>query len=229
MSTTTEAEPQAKTDRRGDWIQTFTGRRFYPLDPFPEEVDEFDIAHALSLLCRFGGHVDRFYSVAEHCVLMSRWVEQWAHRAPQGFTGEEIRLLALEALVHDATEAFVVDVPRPLKQSLPEYRAIEDRVAVAVWKRFGLPVHVRRTLVAGFVIEFAVESLVVKGADARILLDERNALMAATRHRWAQDDLEPLGVTVDGWAPAVAERMYLARLASLTPATVLSVPDEVAW
>lgn len=59
---------------RGDWMQTYTGRRFYPLDPRPDEIDPEDIAHALSLLCRYGGHVDRFYSVAEHCVLMS---EPW--------------------------------------------------------------------------------------------------------------------------------------------------------
>jgi hypothetical protein len=53
---------------RGDWMQTYSGRRFYPLDPRAEELADLDIAHALSLLCRYGGHVERFYSVAEHCV-----------------------------------------------------------------------------------------------------------------------------------------------------------------
>lgn len=61
-------------DRRGDWIQTFTGRRFWPLDPRPEDVCIEDIAHALSLKCRFGGHCTRFYSVAEHSVHVSNYV-----------------------------------------------------------------------------------------------------------------------------------------------------------
>lgn len=74
--------------RLGDWMQTYTGRAFWPMDPRPEEVDAEDIAAALSMLCRYGGHVRRFYSVAEHCLLMSEAV------APQH---------ALWALLHDAT------------------------------------------------------------------------------------------------------------------------------
>jgi hypothetical protein len=93
---------QATRDRRGDWMQTFTGRAFYPLDPRPEDIDPVDIAHALSLICRYGGHSSRFYSVAEHCVLMSHAV------APEH---------ALWALLHDATEAYLGDMIRPLKRS----------------------------------------------------------------------------------------------------------------
>src|SRR5689334_2642685 len=111
------------TWERGDWMQTFTGRRFYPLSPRPGEIDPADIAHALSLLCRYGGHVDRFYSVAEHCVLMSQAV------APED---------ALAALLHDATEAYVVDVPRPLKRQLAGYREIEEQVWFAIAYRFRL-------------------------------------------------------------------------------------------
>lgn len=171
---------------RGDWMQTYTGRRFYPLAPFSEDVHPADIAHALSLLCRYGGHVERFYSVAEHCVLMS-------HAVPP----ED----ALWALLHDATEAYVVDVPRPLKRSLPDYRAIENRVMVAI------------------VVRFSLESLAmpdsVHDADNRILLDETAALMP-NREPWQVDELEPLGVSIAGWAPAEAERRYLGRLAELT-------------
>jgi hypothetical protein len=99
---------------RGGWMQTFTGRQFFPMDPRPEEVDPTDIAHALSLLCRYNGHVDRFYSVAEHCVHLS-YVVPPEH--------------ALWALLHDATEAYVGDMISPLKIHMPGYRAAEDRAA----------------------------------------------------------------------------------------------------
>lgn len=173
---------------RGDWMQTFTGRQFYPMTPRSDEIDPADIAHALSLLCRYGGHVDRFYSVAEHCVLMSRAV------APEN---------ALAALLHDATEAYVVDVPRPLKRYLPEYREIESRVWTVIAIRFG--------------IDLALPSE-VEDADTRILLTERDALMSNTRYPWSQDGMTPLPVTVTGWEPGYAESVYLARLRVLTGA-----------
>jgi hypothetical protein len=80
----------ADPSRRGDWMQTFTGRRFWPLDPRGEDVLIEDIAHALSLLTRYGGHCTRFYSVAEHSVLLAR-----------AATPEN----ALWLLLHDASEA----------------------------------------------------------------------------------------------------------------------------
>lgn len=170
---------------RGDWMQTHTGRRFYPLTPRPAEVDPEDVAHALSLLCRYGGHVERFYSVAEHCVLMSEAV------APEN---------ALAALLHDATEAYVVDVPRPLKRQLPGYRAIEEGVWTAIAYRF----RVDLTLPDD-----------VKEADNRILLTERAALMPRAE-RWAVDDeCDPLPVVITGWSPVEAEQRYIARLAEL--------------
>lgn len=101
--------------RRGDWMQTFSGRQFWPCDPRADEVCIEDIAHALSMQCRFAGHVRKFYSVAEHCVRAS-WI------VPDRFK--------LAALLHDAAEAYVVDLPRPIKRQ-PELRAylhIEERV-----------------------------------------------------------------------------------------------------
>lgn len=173
---------------RGDWMQTHSGRRFYPLDPRPEEIDSEDIAHALSLLCRYGGHVDRFYSVAEHCVLMS-----WAV-APDN---------ALAALLHDATEAYVVDVPRPLKQQLPDYQLIEGVVWIAIAKRFGLA----SPDLPGEVHE----------ADNRILINERSTLFSRAEQWPALDGLMALPVMVTGWSPAEAEENYLSRLEELLP------------
>lgn len=187
---------------RGDWMQTFTGRKFYPIDPRASEVDTADIAHALSLLCRYGGHVDRFYSVAEHCVLMSEWIEE-----KSGREAVEVRALALEALLHDATEAYCVDVPRPLKIHLRDYRKAEAHIQLAIWRRFGLPFDEDPWAPR--------EAASVKEADTRILLDERGALMSRTMHAWDIDTLEPLGVEVVGWSPAYAEGRYLDRLVEL--------------
>ena len=183
----TELLDEPTAEGRGNWMQTFTGRVFYPISPLAEEMDPLDIAHSLSLQCRYGGHVDRFYSVAEHCVLMSEFV------SPEN---------AIYALLHDATEAYVSDVPRPLKGHLPEYKDIEDRVWVEVAKRFGVDEQVPQE---------------VWDADNRILLTERAALLSQTKHKWFQDGrLEPLPVTIEGWLPEEAEDRYLARLAELT-------------
>lgn len=170
---------------RGDWMQTYTGVKFYPMSPDASEVSPVDIAHSLSLLCRYNGHVDRFYSVGEHCVLMSQAVE------PD---------VALWALLHDATEAYVGDMIRPLKLYQPDFVQAEVRVMAAICERFGLQP------------EMPAE---VKSADSRILLVERAALMPNTRHAWSIDGLSPLPVTVRGWGPGEAERTYLVRLQEL--------------
>ena len=101
--------------RRTDmsWIQTYTGRKFFPLTDEPGEIDLRDIAHSLALQCRFNGHCRQFYSVAEHSVRVS-------HILPD----EE----AAWGLLHDAAEAYVSDLPRPLKLTVPDFRAAEDRL-----------------------------------------------------------------------------------------------------
>lgn len=140
--------------QRGNWMQTFTGRQFYPLDPRPEDISILDIAHALSMQCRYNGHVRNLYSVAEHCVLVSRLV------APEN---------ALWALLHDATEAYVGDMIPPLKLHMPEFQAVENKVMRAIAQKFGL---------AGDMPNEVHET------DSRILLDERAALMGPPAGEW---------------------------------------------
>ena len=89
--------------RTGDWIQTYQGTQMYPLDPLAVEIDIRDIAHALSNLCRFNGHVKKFYSVAEHCCHVSDLFDS--------------KYLRLVGLLHDASEAYLCDMPRPIKRS----------------------------------------------------------------------------------------------------------------
>jgi hypothetical protein len=111
------------------WIRTYTGKRFFPLDPIPEAVDIEDIAHALSNQCRFSGHTWNFYSVAEHSVFVSHTV-----KALGGSVVEQI-----QALLHDASEAYAVDVPTPVKRQIVGYADIEDRLMRTIFRKFGLP------------------------------------------------------------------------------------------
>lgn len=111
-------------------ILTSTGKWFDILKPSPSIIELQDIASALSKLCRFGGHCSQFYSVAEHSILAAELMRQ-RH-------GDNQTLLRW-ALLHDASEAYVVDIPRPAKRQLGDYARIEEAIQRAVAERFGLP------------------------------------------------------------------------------------------
>jgi uncharacterized protein len=113
----------ASQARRGDWMQTATGKQFWPLDPRPEEVDILDIAAHLAKICRYNGACDYHYSVAQHSVYVS-WQVPPEH--------------ALAALLHDAAEAYTCDIHRPVKRHLTGYAEIEAGVWRAIAYRFGV-------------------------------------------------------------------------------------------
>jgi hypothetical protein len=171
--------------RVGNWQQVFSGRQFWPLDPRPEEIGIEDVAHALSMLCRFGGHCERFYSVAEHSVLVS-------HVVPPE--------LALVGLLHDATEAYAVDIPRPLKPALSGYKQIEHNLWLAIASRYGLP--------DGMPDE-------VKAADNAVLLAEQAQIMKPAPAPWCIPG-EAAPVTILCLPPSVAKTLFLERFAELT-------------
>ena len=103
-------------------IVTFTGRVVCPMNPDPKSINIKDIAHALANTCRYSGHCSRYYSVAEHCVNVSLVVP------------EE---LALAGLLHDSAEAYLTDIPRPIKPLLAGYRQAEDALLSAIFKGLG--------------------------------------------------------------------------------------------
>ncbi|MCQ4274544.1 phosphohydrolase [Stutzerimonas degradans] len=105
------------------WILTRTGQRFDLLAPRASQISTLDIAHALSQLCRFNGHTSRHYSVAQHSLLVASIVPA-EHQ--------------LAALLHDATEAYVGDMTRPLKALLPDFSSIEHGIWLAICERFQL-------------------------------------------------------------------------------------------
>lgn len=108
--------------RRGDWTQTYMGVQFWPLDPRVDEILLEDIAHSLSKICRYNGHSVDHYSVAEHSVLVSR------HVRPEN---------RLQALLHDAPEAYLGDIIRPVKRFISEFGEHEDRLINLIGPKFG--------------------------------------------------------------------------------------------
>lgn len=108
------------------YITTFTGKHFDPVNPDISAVDIRDIAHALSLTCRGNGHVKTFFSVAQHCINCAMEAEA------RGYS----RRMILACLIHDAGEAYLSDVPRPFKHSLPEYRQVEEKLLDMIYIKF---------------------------------------------------------------------------------------------
>ncbi len=171
-------------------ILTAAGRYFDFTRPHECEIGIEEIAHALSHICRFTGHVATFYSVAQHSVLVSRIVP------PQD---------ALAGLLHDAAEAFIGDVSRPLKALLPDYKAIEDRVEAAVLGAFGLPLKLPPS---------------VKRADLIALATERRDLMPWHQSRWeCLDGLRALDESIVPMGPVEAREAFLRRFNELAGRT----------
>ena len=108
------------------YITTYTGKHFNPLNPDMTQADIQDIAHALSMLCRGNGHVKTFFSVGCHCINAAKEAES------RGYSKRVI----LACLLHDAAEAYLSDVPRPLKASMAEYMQAEDHLLDLIYEKY---------------------------------------------------------------------------------------------
>lgn len=168
------------------WITTFTGGRFYVLEPRVEDVRIADIAHALSLQCRFTGHLREFYSVAQHSVLVSRNCDSAD---------------ALWGLLHDASEAYIGDMSAPLKHQpeMSRYRTTERRIMEVIAEKFGLS---------------AKEPASVRTADRRMLLTEARDLGIDVEGWYVEH--RPFDKMIQPWAPRIAETAFLSRFEELT-------------
>lgn len=183
---------------RGDvndcsFIRTFTGKYFWPLEPKVEDVDIKDIAHALANQCRWTGHVREFYSVAQHSVLV-------ANNLPVRF--------ALEGLLHDATEAYLVDLARPVKHApgLGEiYRAVEEKLDAVIREKFGLP---------------ATVSPAVKEIDNVLLWTEKRDFMEGDWTERLAGEPKLLKWKIVPWVPKVAEEIFLGQFAAYSEVPV---------
>jgi uncharacterized protein len=172
------------------WIETKSGTRFHILEPQQEEIAIVDIAHALSMMCRFTGHVRKFYSVAEHSWHVS-------HLVP----AKE----ALWGLLHDASEAYIADINRPLKHFTPvgeSYMKVEKKIMDAICKRFGLP---------------SEEPEAIRNADTAMLYAEKSFLMTPLSWdtKWGTGN-PAASVDIRCWGPEIGEAEFLHRFYHLT-------------
>ena len=108
------------------YITTYSGTHFVPTKPEASKVHIVDIAHALSMICRGNGHVKTFFSVGQHCIHCALEAEA------RGFS----RRIILACLLHDASEAYMSDVPRPFKQYLPQYKQLEKQLLSVIYEKY---------------------------------------------------------------------------------------------
>jgi len=174
------------------WIVTASGKQFFPFNPDIESIDIKDIAHALSNMCRFSGHTVRFYSVAQHSVIVSRMLindEQ---------DGVQNRLLRLAGLLHDAAEAYTFDCPSPILRSFLELKDLQDNLLTLVAKKFDIP--------PGLIF-----SRQVYISDMRTLMTEKRDLITAHPQSW-EIDFEPFKISpIKPMLPSEAEEDFLTE------------------
>lgn len=171
------------------WMQTFTGKKFFPLKPNVDDICIEDIAHHLSMLCRYNGATKMYYSVAQHSVLVSKQYEDRGHR--------------LAGLLHDASEAYFGDFIRPLKYQ-PEFKFVleaDERLQELINAKFGLE-------------PFA--HTLVKDADIAVFLAEAHtdALMSPRHPDWKLPESQSIA-GFSPWSPETAEAIFLREFTSI--------------
>lgn len=165
-----------------DYVSTFSGNRFYPLRPHIDQVAIEDIAHGLAYQCRFNGQTKTFYSIAQHSLIVASLVPP---------------PLRLAALLHDAAEAYLGDMVKPLKVLLPEFAALEDKVTAIIAATYG--------------IDFS-DYAPIKRADLVALATEKRDLMPHSTERWAYlDGIAPLPGIIVAMDPGEAKQCFLQR------------------
>ena len=175
------------------WIETYTGTRFNLLEP---EFHIQDIAHALSQTIRFGGHGKVFTSVAEHAVLVSQLMERYRLGDP------------FEGLHHDDTEAYLSDVPSPIKQLLPDWKAMDRSLEIKSREFWGIPEDKSPGCTEADSIALFMEADEVMPGSGREYLDPNNNRIKARHIRYR---VRHPSLQIFGWSPAEAKKRYFNR------------------
>lgn len=198
------------------WARTYSGRVFHPLQPRIDEVYLDDIVTPLSRIVRYNGGLRPgiHYSVAEHSVLIARLLRLQYPEDP---------VIALQGLMHDAAEAYIGDMVRPVKLAVPAFREIDARLTGVIFKKFTIP---------------CPWPVIIDEYDARICLDEEAQALIPGERRFDIPAGGPLGVTLQFWEREEAREMFLLefcelaaaarrRLTSLTTTTALDGADNL--
>lgn len=193
-----EYQPNGK-----DSICTVSGRWVRPLDPERMDIDIMDIAHSLANQCRFTGHTRQFYSTAQHSVYVSAVCESLARqRAPRGLSaGADIRERALAGLLHDASEAYIADIARPLKRA--------DEAFATTYQR--IETDLQKVIFAHFGLRWPMPNLVHE-ADDLLLWAEMRDLMPND----PPEGVEAWPHTIHAWEPTMARHFFMRRFQDLT-------------
>lgn len=172
------------------FIQTYQGHALDYENPQADQIDILDIAHALSQVCRFSGQARFFYSVAQHSVLV-------AENCSRGY--------AFAGLMHDATEAYLGDIPGPAKFLCPDYEKLEQKIYAVIAERFNLAAYIPNA---------------VKDVDVRMLQTERQFVFKHEM-KWPSLDkkgIEPFPILIKEWRPDHAEAEFLEAFEKLRKA-----------
>lgn len=165
------------------YVSTFLGNRFYLTQPRIDDVDIEDIAHGLAYQCRFNGQTREFYSVAQHSLMVTDLVPEPCR---------------LAALLHDAAEAYLGDMVKPLKNLFPEFSVIEGRVMQIIGHRFG--------------VDLEALDPSIKQADLVALATEKRDLMPHSTETWVNlQDVAPLPEALRPMSPMAAKAAFLER------------------
>ncbi|MGV3515597.1 phosphohydrolase [Luteitalea sp.] len=202
-ATSVPASVERHPGGQGSWIGLYSGRRLDPFDPHPEDIALEDIAHALSHAPRFTGHTTRLYSVAQHSVLCCRKVTEaanWHRDLRRPLVARLVLECERQALLHDASEAYLCDLARPVKYhpGMAAYRDAEARLQAAIFRRFGVA---------------EVMHPAVKTIDDRMLVTEAQQLL--TGQDLTDWQLErfgpPFAMQLTPWSPDDAKAAYLGE------------------
>jgi len=193
--------PASEPTRTGDWIATFSGVKWFITNPHPDDVRIEDIAHALSLICRYGGQCREFYSVAQHSLIVASEVKK----------NSSSHSLILHGLLHDAAEAYLGDMVRPLKATMPRYKLIEHVTEGVIAAALDLP---------PLTLE---QRAIIKHFDNVALMTERRDLVNHCGHDWTPR-AEPRSEPIVPMSPEEAESGFLLAYHSLRASAPLREP-----
>lgn len=173
-------------------IKVSAGHYVNIANPDPSTIELESIAAALSKVCRFGGHCPQFYSVAEHCIHATDLA------CSEGFVSDAL----VAVFLHDAAEAYIGDMVKPLKLMIPQYGETEQRIESAIE--------------AAFCVDFAKWSDVIKRFDRALLKAEKVTMWPDDREKWAGfSDIEDCDIRLQFWEPREAEMQFLAMARTL--------------